>query len=58
MHHIQFIFTCNPSYLTHQSYGVFEISLTNGTDVTRLAALLTAGPHFIALKESHTQKRN
>lgn len=50
------------SYLTEKGYGLSEISLTNGTDVACLAALLTACPHAIALnktgKKNHWCKRN
>lgn len=38
-------------YLTEKGDGISEISLTNGADVPRLAALLTAGPHSITLDE-------
>ena len=39
-------------YLTEKGYGVPEVSLANGTDIARLAALLTAGPHAITLGET------
>lgn len=43
-------------YLTEKGYGVSEISLTNGTDVACLAALLTACPHSITLHETQKKK--
>lgn len=37
-------------YLTQQGDGLSELSLTDGTHVPGLAALLAAGPHSVALR--------
>lgn len=44
-------------YLTEKGYGVSEISLTNSTDVARLAALLTACPNSITLDETKNKTK-
>ena len=44
-------------YLTEKGYRVSEISLTNSTDVARLAALLTACPNSITLDETKNKKK-
>lgn len=47
----------NP-YLTEKCNGVSKISLTNSTDITCLAALLTASSHSITLDDicTNTQR--
>ena len=45
-------------YLTEKGYGVSEISLTNSTDIARLAALLTACPNSITLDEEKKSEWN
>lgn len=36
--------------LAEQSHGVSEVRLADGTHISRLSALLAAGPHAIALR--------